>query len=84
MIESRYKIEYILPDDEIKKSSPFKVLWYLLLIPLVLLAVTAITYDFSIPKIKNDTAVLFEKAKVELLNLGDRNQYKNKYLKRIR
>jgi len=38
MIESRYKIEYVLPDEDVKKSSPFKVLWYFLLIPLVLFA----------------------------------------------
>lgn len=75
MIESRYKIEYVLPDEDVKKSSPFRVLWYLLLIPLVLLAVTAITYDFSLKKISEDSTVLLEKAKVAIFNLEDRKQF---------
>ena len=76
MIESRYKIEYVLPDDEIKKSSPFKVFGYLLLIPLVAVIVTAIAYDFSVKEMSRDSMVLLEKAKVHLLNLGDENQLK--------
>ncbi|MGK0271039.1 MAG: hypothetical protein ACI88H_001692 [Cocleimonas sp.] len=71
MIESRYKIEYVLPDDDEQKSSPFKVIWYLLLIPLVLVVVAAITYDFSFKDLSRDSLVLVEKAKVHLLNLGD-------------
>lgn len=69
MIESRYKIEYVLPDEELKTPSPFRVLWYLLLIPLILLAVTAITYDFSFQKIHKDSLTLFEKAKTHVFNL---------------
>ena len=76
MIESRYKIEYVLPDEDMKKSSPFKVLWYLLLIPLVLLAVIAITYDFSIKNIARDSSVLVEKAKIHIFNLGDNTEIK--------
>ena len=71
MIESRYKIEYVLPDEDVKKTSPFRVLWYLLLIPLVLLAVVAITYDFSWNNISRDSLVLVEKAKVHIFNLGE-------------
>jgi len=71
MIESRYKIEYVLPDEKTEKTSPFRVLWYLFLIPLILLAVTAITYDFSLQKIKQDSTLLINKTKVHVLNLGD-------------
>ena len=71
MIESRYKIEYVLPDEDVKKTSPFRVLWYLLLIPLVLLAVAAITYDFSWNNISRDSLILVEKAKVHIFNLGE-------------
>ena len=71
MIESRYKIEYVLPDENTKKSSPFRVLWYLLLIPIILLAVVAITYDFSLQNIQKDSLVLLDKAKVHIFNLDD-------------
>ena len=74
MIESRYKIEYVLPDEDSKKSSSFKVIWYLLLIPIVLLLVTAITYDFSIQNIARDSSLLAEKAKVHVFNLSDNTQ----------
>lgn len=75
MIESRYKIEYELPYKDEKKSSPFKVLWYLLLIPLVLVAVTAITYDFSIKNITRDSTALLEKAKIHIFNLGEQQKF---------
>jgi len=74
MIESRYKIEYVLPDEDAKKTSSFRVLWYLLLIPLILLAVTAITYDFSLKNISKDSLLLVEKAKIHIFNLEDRQQ----------
>ena len=66
MIKSRYKIEYVLPNEDVKKSSPLKILWYLVLIPLVILLVTAITYDFSIKRISQDSLVLIEKAKIHV------------------
>ena len=78
MIESRYKIEYVLPDEDVKKTSPFRVLWYLLLIPLVLLIVTGITYDFSFKHISRDTLALVEKAKVHIFNLGEIQETKKK------
>ena len=71
MIKSRYKIEYVLPNEDVKKSSPLKILWYLVLIPLVILLVTAITYDFSIKRISQDSLVLIEKAKIHVFNLGN-------------
>ena len=79
MIESRYKIEYVFPDEDqaVKKASPFRVLWYLLLIPLIGLIVAAITYDFSIKDISRDSLVLFEKAKVQIFNLGDHQESNN-------
>lgn len=80
MIESRYKIEYVLPDEDVKKTSSFRVLWYLLLIPLVLLAVTAITYDFSFKNISKDSLLLVEKTKIHIFNLEDKpqNEHLNK------
>ena len=74
MIESRYKIEYILPDEEVKKTSSFRVLWYLFLISLILLLVTVITYDFSLKNISRDSLALVEKAKADLLNLSDEQE----------
>ena len=71
MIESRYKIEYVFPDEEVKKTSPFRVLWYLLLIPLIGIIVAAITYNFSIKDISRDSLVFYEKVKVQIFNLGD-------------
>ena len=71
MIESRYKIEYVLPDEEVTKTSPFRVLWYLLLIPLIGIVVAAITYDFSLKEISRDSLVFYEKVKVQIFNLGD-------------
>ncbi len=74
MIESRYKIEYVLPDKDAQKASPLRALWYLLLIPLVIFIVTAITYDFSFNNMSRDSSVLVEKAKVHIFNLGDTQQ----------
>ena len=71
MIESRYKIEYIVPEEDVKKTSPFKMLWYLLLIPLIAVVVLGITYNFSVKDISRDSMVLLEKAKVHVFNLGD-------------
>jgi len=78
MIESRYKIEYILPDEDVKKRSSFQVIWFLFLIPVVLILVTAITYDFSIKDISRDSSILVKKIKTEIFNLGSQPQLNNK------
>jgi len=74
MIESRYKIEYEFIEEDVKTISAMRVIWYLLLIPLVLFVVIAITYEFSFKDINRDATILIEKAKVHLLNLGEVKQ----------
>jgi len=74
MIESRYKIEYEFIEEDVKTISAMRVIWYLLLIPLVLFVVIAITYEFSFKEINRDATILIEKAKVHLLNLGEVKQ----------
>jgi hypothetical protein len=69
MIESRYKIEYVLPDDGNKKSNTFRNLAYLLLIPIVLSVVAAITYNFSLKNLSEDAISLYQKIKVQALDL---------------
>jgi len=60
MIESRYKIEYELPDKAVKKTSTFKTLWYFVLISLVFITVTATIRAVTEPKDTTEKEIINE------------------------
>lgn len=74
MTESRYKIEYVLTNEGVKKSPLFKALWCLALIPLVLSLVIVINYEFSFKDMYSDSSVFLEKSKIYIFNLEDKQQ----------
>ena len=59
MIESRYKIEYVLPVTEQPKSKKIHLLSYLLLIPPVIVIAGAIAYGLGYKNLPGDAFALF-------------------------
>ena len=58
MIESRYKIEYVLPETEQQTSKKFYFLSSLFLIPLVLVIAGAVAYGLGYKELPNDALEL--------------------------
>jgi hypothetical protein len=66
MIESRYRIEYVIPETEKQISKKLQIISYLFLIPLALTFAGAIAYELGYKKIPSDTLALFTKLKTTL------------------
>jgi len=77
MIESRYKIEYIFPDTETKKTSSFRGLFLLPLIPLLVLILLDFTNDYTFEDLAEDSSSLIENVKTNILNLGGNSLIQN-------
>ena len=76
MIESRYKIEYVLPEKKQKKSNSYRFVAYFSL----LLLVGALVSVFTITSLSNESLALFGNIKNKMfeLNIGQPEQITNK------
>jgi len=77
MIESRYKIEYIFPDEKNKKASSLKTFLLVPLLSLSVLGLLAVSKSYSLDDLSKDSLAFIENTKDNIFQFGS-NSFSDK------